>query len=49
MHPQWLHTHGAVHQAAERRGWEFWLAVLVALIVLLTCTGPVAGRIAALA
>jgi hypothetical protein len=40
-HP--IHTYDVADRAARRRHREFWLAVIVALIVLLACTGPTAG------
>lgn len=41
IHP--MHTYDVVDRAAHRRHREFWLAVIVAVIVLLACTGPTVG------
>ncbi len=43
MVPQ-MHMSGAIGHAVRHGHREFWLAVLVALIVLLTCTGPAGGH-----
>ncbi len=49
MHIHPIHTYDVADRAAHRRGREFWLAVIVAVIVLLTCTGPTVGGAGSLA
>ncbi len=41
-HP--FHIGSAIDPAARHGHREFWLAVIVALIVLLACTGPASGH-----
>lgn len=36
-------AHYVAGHTADRRHRAFWLAVIVALIILLACTGPAAG------
>ena len=38
------HAHGGFEPLEERRHRDFWLAVIVAVIVLLACSGPAAGH-----